>query len=449
MPPGRPTLFTKPGAGWANATETAKLTPSDGAAGDWFGYPVAMDGDTVVVEGDTVVVGAYRDDDNGVESGSAYAFTIRNPWTAIPDSGSGGENAASYTLTGLTIGAAYTHRVRAVSSRGVSGASNPVTYTVDHAGTVSFTSSQPQAGTELTASLRDPDGEVSGVTWQWASSATAGGAFTDLSGNGADTASYTPQRGDVGRYLRATSSYTDAYGSGKSASAVSGNAVLGPVPARPTGLTATPGDEEVTLHWTSAVGNGPPVTGYQYKQDDGDWTDIPGGAAATTVTITGLTNGTAYNFRVRATNPSGLGAEATVTAIPGVPSAPANLTATPGDEEVTLRWTAAAGNGSPITGYQVQQDGGDWTDIEGSGASTTEHTVVGLTNGTLYTFAVRAVNPGGNSSPSDEVVAAPLPPGNLWLAFMTPKSSGVDGSVGWGDFFLDSSLSVPTIGLGG
>ena len=55
---------------------------------------------------------------------------------------------------------------------------------VDEEGTVALTSAQPQVGTELTASLSDPDGAVSEVSWQWASSATADEAFSDLSGNG-------------------------------------------------------------------------------------------------------------------------------------------------------------------------------------------------------------------------------------------------------------------------
>ena len=61
-------VFVKPGGGWAGSlTQTAKLTASDGAAGDQFGYSVA-------VSGDTVVVGALFDDDNGRDSGSAYVF---------------------------------------------------------------------------------------------------------------------------------------------------------------------------------------------------------------------------------------------------------------------------------------------------------------------------------------------------------------------------------------
>ena len=42
-------VFTEPGSGWANMTQTAKLTASDGAAGDYFGSSVSISGNTVVV----------------------------------------------------------------------------------------------------------------------------------------------------------------------------------------------------------------------------------------------------------------------------------------------------------------------------------------------------------------------------------------------------------------
>ncbi len=60
-------VFEKPEGGWANMTETAKLTASDAAASDVFGTSVA-------VSGDTVVVGAPGDADYGYKSGSAYIF---------------------------------------------------------------------------------------------------------------------------------------------------------------------------------------------------------------------------------------------------------------------------------------------------------------------------------------------------------------------------------------
>ena len=46
-----------------------KLTASDGAADDSFGYSVSIDGDTAVI-------GAHGDDDNGCDSGSAYVLPL-------------------------------------------------------------------------------------------------------------------------------------------------------------------------------------------------------------------------------------------------------------------------------------------------------------------------------------------------------------------------------------
>ena len=94
---------------------------------------------------------------------------------------------------------------------------------VDEAGTVSLSSRQPVVGTALTASVEDPDGMVTGETWQWASSDTSGGTYTNISG--ATSASYTPEAADANKYLRATASYTDAEGSGKSAKGVTAHSV--------------------------------------------------------------------------------------------------------------------------------------------------------------------------------------------------------------------------------
>ena len=93
---------------------------------------------------------------------------------------------------------------------------------VDEAGTVSLSSMEPQVGTVLTATVSDPDGRVSDVTWSWAKSSDQS-AWTDISG--ATSATYTPVRGDGENYLRATATYIDGEGSGKTAVAVSANAV--------------------------------------------------------------------------------------------------------------------------------------------------------------------------------------------------------------------------------
>jgi hypothetical protein len=60
-------VFTKGAGGWANMTETARLTASDRASSDNFGYSVA-------ISGDTIVVGAYNDSAAQPTQGSAYVY---------------------------------------------------------------------------------------------------------------------------------------------------------------------------------------------------------------------------------------------------------------------------------------------------------------------------------------------------------------------------------------
>ena len=95
---------------------------------------------------------------------------------------------------------------------------------VDEMGTVTLSSTAPRVGAAITASVTDPDGVVTGETWQWARSADGSTGWADT---GATSAAYTPVQADADNYLRATASYTDGEGSGKSAEAVSDNAVAG------------------------------------------------------------------------------------------------------------------------------------------------------------------------------------------------------------------------------
>ncbi len=91
---------------------------------------------------------------------------------------------------------------------------------VDEEGEVTL-SQEPQEETPLTAELMDPDSGVSSVAWQWASSSSRSGGFTDI--QDANSASFTPKNDATGKYLRATVTYTDAQGGGKSAYVTSNN----------------------------------------------------------------------------------------------------------------------------------------------------------------------------------------------------------------------------------
>ena len=174
-------------------------------------------------------------------------------------------------------------------------------------------------------------------------------------------------------------------------------------PAKPTGLTATagPGSGEVTLIWDNPDNSA--ITRYQFQArvsgSTFGWGNITGSNASTTRHVaTGITNDTETDFRVRAFvgNTEGTPsdwASATPMAVVTPPKI-TGVTATAGDGQVTLTWNNP--DNPVISDYQYRQGSGSplvwesWTDIGSSDANTTEHTVTGLTNGTEYSFAVRA-----------------------------------------------------------
>ena len=94
---------------------------------------------------------------------------------------------------------------------------------VNDRGMVTISPSQPQAGSMLTASLSDDDGEVRDITWQWSRSMTMDGTYSNIVGAMGET--YMPVVADGGYYLMPTATYTDAYGSGMSAKATTTSAV--------------------------------------------------------------------------------------------------------------------------------------------------------------------------------------------------------------------------------
>ena len=107
-----------------------------------------------------------------------------------------------------------------------------------------------------------------------------------------------------------------------------------PVPDAPTNLLAVGGDGQVVLTWDAPQDDGgTAITDYEYQIDQtGEWISI--GSTDTTHAVTGLVNGTAYAFQVRAVNAAGS-------------SAPSNQTeATP--EVFTLDFAHFA-NGEGIT----------------------------------------------------------------------------------------------------
>jgi len=178
-------------------------------------------------------------------------------------------------------------------------------------------------------------------------------------------------------------------------------------PGTPTALSATGGNAQVSLAWTAPASNGgSAITDYavQFSSNSGStWTTFADGTStATSATVTGLTNGTAYVFRVAAVNAVDTGAytspSSSVTPSAGTPpNAPTGLTATAGNAQIALAWTAPSAPGtSAITGYTVEYtpSGGSAQTVS-TGSTSTSYTLTGLTNGTAYTVRVAGVSAAG------------------------------------------------------
>ena len=95
------------------------------------------------------------------------------------------------------------------------------------------------------------------------------------------------------------------------------------------------------------------------------------------------------------------------------PAAPANLSARPGDQQVTLSWNLPSANDiAAFSRYEVRYTtgntpGGTWTAMSGATRTTTSHTITGLTNDNEYTFEVRSVNVGSGEGQTSTVMATP------------------------------------------
>ncbi len=175
------------------------------------------------------------------------------------------------------------------------------------------------------------------------------------------------------------------------------------VPTAPSAVSGVSGDGSVTLSWSApADDGGDPVTGYTVTPYIGGSAQTPSvfASSATTQTISGLTNGTAYTFTVIATNgagnsPASAASPAVTPVAVGAPNAPTNVIATSvGGGEADVNWTAPDDFGLDfITSYAITayENGSVFsvTDVSGLGTSGV---VTGLTADSTFTFTVTATN---------------------------------------------------------
>jgi len=246
--------------------------------------------------------------------------------------------------------------------------------------------------TGLPAAHRDPDGlfyflGYNNILW----------SSTEYNGSDAGTLSLDYGYNFVGRNY-----YIKSYGF--SVRCVKSRTTAATAPGAPTIGTATAGNGEASVTF-SAPGSdgGSEITLYTATSNPGGFTGTS--ATAGTITVTGLTNGTAYTFTVTATNAIGTGAASaasnSVTPEATVPDAPLIGTAIAGVEAASVPFTAPVSNGgSTIISYTATSTPGNFTGTLTQAGSGTI-IVAGLTGGTAYTFCVTATNAVGTGAASD------------------------------------------------
>ena len=342
-----------------------------------------------------------------------------------------------FTISGLTSGATYTVRLRAKNTAGYSSASAFVP---------GVTLAAPSAPviTDITAG----DSRLVITYTEYDSTTNGGSAISKVEysvDNGTNwidagtlTNPFTISGLTNGIVYQAIFRATNAIGTSPSSTLYSGTPRT--TPSAPNGIIVSQGPTSAIVSWTAPSSNGgSAVTGYTataYSASTGG--SISGTACTTsalTCTITGLTNGTTYYVSVLATNIAGSGPATSprVSVIPAaLPGAPTISTITAASARLSVNFTAgSADSNAPITSYQYTLDNGsNWVNVSGTSSPIS---ILGLTNGTIYTVKIRAVTTIGNGADSNAVSGTPFTvPNAISNSTVTYTSSSGSVTLTWG-----------------
>ena len=340
-------------------------------------------------------------------------------------------NVLTYTDSTAVNGTEYYYEIEAVNAIGHSVVSNELSAT-------------PAAPTAPGApDLTSATGGSSQVVLQWSAPSSDGGSvitgYDILRGTtpGGESATPIATVGNVLTYTDSTAvNGTEYYYEVEAVNAIGhsiasdemsatpsagggggGGGGGGPTePGAPDLTTATGGNNQVVLDWTAPSSNGgSTITGYDILRGttSGGESEIATVGNVLTYTDSTAVNGTEYYYEVEAVNSAGHSvASDQLSATPGnVPGAPDLTTATGGNNQVVLDWTAPTSDGgSAITGYDILRgttSGGESATPIATVGTVLTYTDSTAVNGTEYYYEVEAVNSAGHSVASDELSATP------------------------------------------
>jgi hypothetical protein len=237
-------------------------------------------------------------------------------------------------------------------------------------------------------------------------------------------------------------------------------------PSAPTITSLDTLNSAIRVNFTAPSGSS--ITNYKYSLNGGSF--VSAGTTSNPFTISGLTNGTSYSVRILASNVFGDGDISNTVSITlaNAPSAPTISSVTRGNGTLTVLLSGAPSNGgSAITNYEYSlNSGSNWTAVSPASTSLTIN-ISGLTNGTTYPIAVRAVNVAGGGTASSVVNGKPFTTPSavttasvesrnqsVRITFTAPSNGGdaitnyqytLDGSLNWISFSPVQTSSPLTI----
>jgi hypothetical protein len=376
--------------GTGAAADSGSFTPSSGVTNP--SPPTAVSG---VPGNGLVTVSFTAPSSTGGAPITLYTVTSNPLVTPLPTGG-----ASPIVYSGLTNGQAYTFTVVAQNSGGFSSAPSSPSAAVTP-GTV------PTVPETIAATAGNAQATVT-----YAAPLSNGGSaitkYTALSGSFSATAAATsPTTPIVVTGLTNGNSYqfyvTATNSFGTSAQGGPSNSVTpSTVPGPPTGLSGVSGNAQVTVSFTPPTNTGGlTISGYTVSAIAPGPTGPFGTNTGSPVVVSGLTNGTSYYFDAVATNADGNSvASASIGPIvpATVPGPPLSPSAVAGNASAQVYFSAPTSNGgATIQSYTVYPNP---TGAAPASGTSSPITITGLTNGTAYTFTVKATNSAGTGAAS-------------------------------------------------
>jgi fibronectin type 3 domain-containing protein len=343
---------------------------------------------------------------NWTASSGATSYNVYRGTTAGGESSTAiatGITGTSYTNTGLTNGTTYYYKVAAVNAGGTSGLSNEASATPASVVTPNTAVIQINAGgTAVSPFIADTDFDLG-------SQASSSATITTTGVNHAAPAA-------VYQSVRWNASFTYT------------------IPGLTAGASYVVRLHFVELTWTSAGSrkfnvaiNGTSVlsafdvyaaAGGQNIAVEREFLATANGSGQVVVAFT----------QGGADKPDLAGIE--VWTPPTIPAAPTGLTATGGNAQVSLTWTASSGATS-YNVYRGTSSGGESATAIATGVATTNLTDTTAANGTTYYYKVAAVNIAGTSAQSNEASATPTLPPPLAPTGLTAAPGNAQVSLSW------------------